>query len=111
MPFHDLGGLASSPEPCPSDGSESESPELQCIGRGAGSKDDCPVAKKLKKKERIVWGEATVRTVGSGKHKKRKRRCSEWCLICHNIARKRIQIGRYKKADSKNTQNYNNITC
>ena len=103
MSFHDLGGLASSPEPCPSDGSESESPELQCIGCGAGSKDDCPVAKKLKKKERIVWGKATVRTHGSGKHKERKRRCGEWCLICHNIARKKIQLGRYKKADSMNT--------
>jgi hypothetical protein len=93
-----LGGLASSPGR--SDDSESESPELLCIGCGASSKDDCPVAKKLKKKERIAWGKASLRGKGSSKRKV-KRRCGEWCLICHNIARKKIQSGKYKKADSK----------
>ena len=62
-----------------------------------------PGREEAEEEGRIVWGKATVRTHGSGKHKKRKRRCGEWCLICHNIARRKIQLGGYKRADSTNT--------
>ena len=88
-------------------------PELVCAGCDIGSKAPDPVEvkklkllnKKVKKPElvRVRWAKSTTRKV-VGKHgtkKKVKRVCGEWCRICWNIIRKRLQVGKYKKAEQK----------
>jgi len=112
----DIVGLAASDDerseaPCAGNDSEgsSSSPELVCIGCDISSKSACPITRKQKESgdHRVAWGKQSSRLIkkrrpdGALKAIKLKRRCGKWCLLCHNISRKKCQHGRYRKAEQQ----------
>lgn len=66
----------------------SDSPEADCVGCEAKSKDNCPVSVAQGKPVQIQWArERTRRYMRRGKRITRKIKTGAWCRHCFNFAR------------------------